>query len=240
VGCSEEIVTFDEKIQNGKVFIDGIEYEITETIIENYEYDVNNNLSLLSYTINENEVTQKFIYDSNLLIREETYINNKLSKYKTYEYHNSKISKEELFIENLVQYQTFSHTNNGLSTKIFDSSNELISTSQEKYDEEGRVIDKYIYIIPTEEQYVIETEYKNDELTYKEAYYNGDLSYKEYIQYNNLGNEIMTYHLEFHERKIKLKVEFHEYEYNENLLPIAKKTSIVESDVDEENVRNYK
>lgn len=240
VGCSEEVVTFDEEIQNGKVIIDGIEYEITETIIENYEYDANNNLSLISYTINGNQISQGFNYDSNLLIRENTYINNELSKYKTYEYNNdNNISKEELYTEDLVQYRIFSHTKNGLSTKTFDSSNELISTSQIKYNEKGKVIDEYLYIIPTEERYVIETEYKNEEITHIETYFNGDLVYEEYIEYNNLGDEIMNYHLEFNQEKIKLNVKFHDYEYNEKQQPIVKKTSIVESNIERENIRKY-
>src|SRR6056297_1121158 len=69
----EDIITFDEVIEDGKVEVDGVSYDIKSVSKSTYKYDDNGNIIERINENNDKKVRAEFTYNENNDVVEEIY-----------------------------------------------------------------------------------------------------------------------------------------------------------------------
>jgi len=280
VSCNTNITTFKEKIIDGKVIIDEIEYTINEINIDSYDYDKNGNIILMERNSDNNrDYIMESIYENELLMRTNLYMNDTLTSYWLYSYNNDKLVRNEYYAGEIMQYTDFIYSEDTRETRTTDSYYGLVNVFIDELDAAGKMITRerhnvgfsnYIgeekkevnsetgSISPSEaiDQEDVKHSLKLKEISLmgpslKEFYYidsllsrsqttqNGKIVSNVHYEYNNIGDEIFSYRLDYGGGIITLLVSLYEYEYNINN-QIKKKTEYrIYSEIDEKDIRRY-
>jgi len=280
VSCNNNTTTFNEKIIDGKVIIDEIEYTINEIISETYKYDKKGNIiSMERVSGSKSDYIMESIYENELLMRANLYMNNTLTSYWLYSYENEKLVRSEYHAGEIIQYTDIAYSGDIKETRTTDSNFGLINVLIDVFDASGKMITRERhnvgssnYIGKEKKEVISETvninssevndqeegtlSLKLDEITMmgpslREFYYNGNLlSRTQTIQndkivskvnyeYNNIGDEIVSYRLDYGGGIVTLIVSLYEYEYNIKN-QIKKKTEYrIYNEIDENDIRRF-
>ena len=280
VSCNNNITTFNEKIIDGKVTIDEIEYTINEIIIETYEYDKKGNIiSMERISGNNSDYVLESIYENELLMRANLFMNNTLASYWLYTYENEKLVRSEYHAGEIIQYTDFAYSGDIKETRTIDSNFGLINVFIDEFDASGKIITRERhnvgssnYIGKEKKEVKSETgnisslevnDQEDEKLSLKlseitlmgpslrEFFYNDNLLNrtqttqndkivsKVNYEYNNIGDEIVSYRLDYGGGIVTLLVSLYEYEYNINN-QIKKKTEYrIYNEIDENDIRRF-
>lgn len=280
VSCNNNTTTFDEEIIDGKVIIDEIEYTINEIIKETYEYDKKGNIiSMERFSGNKSDYIMESIYENQLLMRTNLYMNNTLTSYWLYSYENDKLVRSEYHAGEIIQCTDIAYSGDVKETRTTDSNFGLVNVFIDEFDASGKIITRERHNVGSsnyigEEKKEVKSEtvdinssevndqeegtlsLKLYEITMmgpslREFFYNGNLLNrtlttqddkivsKANYEYNDIGDEIVSYRLDYGGGIVTLLVSLYEYEYNSNN-QIKKKTEYrIYSEIDENNIRRF-
>lgn len=280
VSCNNNTTTFDEEIIDGKVIIDEIEYTINEIIKETYKYDKKGNIiSMERFSGNKSDYIMESIYENELLMRTNLYMNNTLTSYWLYSYENDKLVRSEYHAGEIIQCTDIAYSGDVKETRTTDSNFGLVNVFIDKFDASGKIITREHHNVGSsnyigEEKKEVKSETVNikssevndqeegtlslklDEITMmgpslREFFYNGNLLNrtqttqddkivsKANYEYNDIGDEIVSYRLDYGGGIVTLLVSLYEYDYNSNN-QIKKKTEYrIYSEIDENNIRRF-
>lgn len=280
VSCNNNITTFNEKIIDGKVIIDEIEYTINEIVKETYEYDKKGNIiSMERISGNNSDYIMESIYENELLMRANLYMNNKLTSYWLYSYENDNLVRSEYHAGEIIQYTDIAYSGDKKETRTTDSKFGLINVFIDEFDVSGKIISRERhnvgssnYIGEEKKEVISETGnisslevndqedgklslklseiplmgpslreyfYNNNLLNRTQTTQNDKIVSKVNYEYNNIGDEIVSYRLDYGGGIVTLLVSLYEYEYNINN-QIKKKTEYrIYSEIDENDIRRF-
>lgn len=241
--ASKEITTYKESIENGKVEIDGISYDVQYISKASHTYDDNGNLIKTVYKKDGSEIPSEFLYEKNQLIEEKRYDNDKLSYTITYYYENDLLVGQTIVYESGLQARTdYSYKDNN-KTKIathYNSDDSIAFIGTEYLDDDGRMLKG---VVSTEDGEITATTtmyYEND-LLVKSIREKADGTIDTFnTEYNNLGDKIKEYNIISNQGENLLIVNFYDIEYNENLLPETITYHQVQSKIAAEDIKDYK
>lgn len=244
-GCQQKITTYKEVIEDGKVEIDGISYDIKFSAKASLNYDNNGNLIESVGFIDDSEMRTEYSYQNNQLIEERRYVDDEVTFSINHYYKNKQLSKtltrsysdkyNEGVEERISEYTYGELTRTEINK---DSNGNILGTKTTHLDESDKILG-YIFTNPKGEIVVTSTcYYENDELI--KVVRNGDGVYNTTMnyEYNNIGDVIVEYAI-YHGEKSNLMAVFYEYEYNEKLLPKTRTVYRIQAPIDEENIRDY-
>lgn len=236
-----EITTYEESIENGRVEIDGISYDVQYISKASYTYDDNRNLIKTVYNKDSSEIRVEFLYKNNQLIEEKRYANDKLSYTITYYYKNDLLVGQTLVYESGLEARTeYSYgDNNKNKTATHYNSDDSIGFIATEYLDDGRMLKG---VITTEDGEVTDTTkmyYEND-LLVKSIREKDDGAINIYNkEYNNVGDKIKEYNIFYYQEENSLIVNFYDIEYNEDLLPKIIIIHQVQSKIAAEDIKDY-
>ncbi len=266
--CDINITTFKEKIADGKVEIDGIEYTINQTNVDSYEYDSKGKI----ISKKNNASTTEYIYEGELLTQVNMYTDNSLLSYRNFIYEDDVLVRDELYFDDLNQFTDYTYKENFRELRTRDVNSGIVGITMEELDEDGNLITKEIRYLSTleyineennvlkdtdsvdEEDGVMSLElcevnpqgptvrkyyYVNNFLSKSEVTRDGDIISEIYYEYNNIGDEIVNYALVYGGEGVMLFVSLFEYEYNHDKLPQKITEYRVHSVINQENIRVY-
>lgn len=240
---SKEITTYKEIIENGKVEIDGISYDVQYISKASHTYDDNRNLIKTAWKKDDSEIHTEFLYKNNRLIEEKRYSNDKLSYTITYHYENDLLVEQTLVYDSGLETRTeYSYSdNNKTKTATHYVSEDNIAFIGIEYldDDDGRMLKG---VVTTEDGEVTSTTtmyYEND-LLVKSIREKADGSIDTFnTEYNNLGDEIKEYNIISSQEGNLLIVNFYDIEYNEELLAETITYHQVQSKIATEDIKDY-
>ena len=219
---SKEITTYKESIENGKVEIDGISYDIHYSSKASHTYDDNRNLIKTVYKKDDSQICSEFLYENNQLIEEKRYSNDKLSYTTTYYYENELLVGQTLVYDSGLEARTeysYSDNNKTKTATHYNSDDSIGFVGTEYLDDDGRMLKG---VITTEDGEVTDTTtmyYEND-LLVKSIRDKADGTISTFNkEYNNVGDIIKEYNIISNQEGNLLIVNFYDIEYNKNLLP---------------------
>ena len=239
---SKEITTYEESIENGKVEIYGISYDVQYISKALHTYDENRNLIKTVYKKDNSEICTEFLYKNNQLIEEKRYSNDKLSHTITYYYENDLLVKQTFVSGGGLEVHTeYSYTdNNKTKTATHYNSDDTIAFIGTEYlDDNGRILKG---VVSTEDEEVTDTTtmyYEND-LLVKSIREKADGAINTYnTEYNNVGDKIKEYNILSSQEGNLLIATFYDIEYDENLLPKTITYHQVQSKIAAEDIKDY-
>lgn len=243
-GCNEtinteEITTFDEKIIDGKIEIDGVLYDIENTSIYTFEYtDGKLTEKFIEHDDGSNSKS-KYVYKKNLLVEEINFQNDSLNFNKYYTYDKGNEIKTETIPENGEAFYTETvYGDNSKEIRHYSSKDTLSNVEIYNLNDDEQ-ISAMTMIIPNTE-IVFDWIYDYDDEQLISSYLtreNGDTGYSLY-EYNNLDDLVSEYQIARGE-KIKLFAKFYENEYDENLEIVRQTIYQVRSEIKEDQLREY-
>lgn len=239
---SKEITTYEESIENGKVEINGISYDVQYLSKASHTYDDNRNLIKTVYNKDGSEIRSEFLYENDQLIEEKRYANDKLSYTITYYYENDLLVGQTYVsgsgLETRTEY-SYSDNNKTKTATHYNSDDSIGFIGIEYLDDDGKMLKG---VITTEDGEVTATTtmyYEND-LLVKSIREKADGAINTYnTEYNNLGDKIKEYNILSNEEENLLIVNFYDIEYDENLLPKTITYHQVQSKIAAEDIKDY-
>lgn len=237
-----EITTYKESIENGKVEIDGISYDVQYISKVLYTYDDNRNVIKTVYKKDNSEIRIEFLYKNNQLIEEKRYSNDKLSYTTTYYYENDLLVGQTLVYDSGLEARTEYSYGNKNKTKTathYNSDDSIAFIATEYLDDDGRMLKG---VVTTEDGEVTDTTtmyYEND-LLVKSIREKADGAINTYnTEYNNVGDKIKEYNILSNQEENLLIANFYDIEYNEYLLPKTITIHQVQSKIAAEDIKDY-
>lgn len=237
-----EITTYEEIIEDGKVEIDGISYDIKSERKTTNTYDDNGNLIEALTTDHDTEMRSEIVYDNDRIIENKVYANDELQATIYFHY------EDDFLVEKMTVHK------DGLETRIeysLDDHKEI----RTHYGPDGNVAsvitismddDKILETIsttPTGEVVNTSTYFYDTDLLTKIVSVKGDpstgIKTESNLEHNNVGDKIMEYNITFMEEENLLIAKFYDIEYNETLLPLVVTEHRVQSIIEKENIRDY-
>lgn len=239
---SKEITTYKEIIENGKVEIDGISYDVQYISKASYTYDDNRNVIKTVYKKDDSEIHIEFLYKNNQIIEEKRYSNDKLSYTTTYYYENDLLVGQTVVYKSGSEARTEYSYGNKNKTKTathYNSDDSIAFIATEYLDDDGRMLKG---VITTEDGEVTDTTtmyYEND-LLVKSIRKKDDGAINTYnTEYNNVGDKIKEYNILSNQEENFLIANFYDIEYNEYLLPKTITIHQVQSKIAAEDIKDY-
>ncbi|MBN2795337.1 MAG: hypothetical protein JXR88_08040 [Clostridia bacterium] len=214
----QKVTTPSDVIRDGQVKIDEISYDIDEISIMEYIYDENGNILKQLRTSDKGTSTIEYVYVNNVLMEDIKYVNNTLPSSTYYYYENGKLVETRYerngvelitkyyYVDNIKTIIGLDQEGKALHTikAYFNESGNIVSSST--VNEHGKVIDSKTYY------------YENNLLVKvineEEDVFKSIINY----EYNNLGNKIMEYGINYGEAD-NLFIILYDYEYYSNMLP---------------------
>ncbi|MBS4538965.1 lipoprotein [Clostridium sp. D2Q-11] len=235
----DEITTYKETIKDGKVEIDRISYDIKSVTKIINTYDENENIIEKNTTNDDSEILIEYLYENNQLIEDRAYSKDELSFTNYYYYEDDLLMKKKTVHKGGLETRTEYSYGDKTETRTHYNSDGSISFITKAYlDEDGKMVEGIITNAEGEESESISYHYKNDLLikgiSKKEGMKIKTFNYK----YNNIGDKIMDYII-FHGEVNTLLVNFYDIEYDENLLPKTVTIYRVQSQIADEDIRDF-
>lgn len=237
-----EITTYKESIENGKVEIDGISYDVQYISKASYTYDDNRNVIKTVWKNDDSETHVEFLYKNNHIIEEKRYSNDKLSYTTTYYYENDLLVGQTVVYKSGSEARTKYSYGNKNKTKTathYNSDDSIAFIATEYLDDDGRMLKG---VITTEGGEVTDTTtmyYEND-LLVKSIRKKDDGAINTYnTEYNNVGDKIKEYNIFSYQEENLLIATFYDIEYNEYLLPKTITFHQVQSKIAAEDIKDY-
>ncbi len=170
-GCQQKITTYKEVIEDEKVEIDGISYDIEFSAKASLNYDNNGNLIESVSFIDDSEMRTEYSYDNNQLTEERRYVNDKVKNSINYHYKNEQLLRtltktysdkyNEGVNERISEY-TYGELTSTETNK--DSNGNILATKTTHLDERDKILG-YTLTNPNGEIVVTSTYfYENDKL----------------------------------------------------------------------------
>ncbi len=214
-GCSDknfdtnpyiEATTYKEVIKDNKVVFDDISYDIQSVSIETITYDKNDNRKKVTkYTDGDLYSTAHYDYNGDQLIEYKQVNANGLEYISKHTYGDGIIK-----INFLASDEEMPMT----STSYMDENDKVLKTEMM---EDGVVTITSTY------------HYEEDELKKILSYREEELNTTQNFEYNNIG-DMIVHHTIYHDQDDYIIVEFFDYEYNDNILPITITKSWIRSE----------
>ena len=237
-----EITTYKESIENGKVEIDGISYDVQYIAKSSYTYDDNRNVIKTVYKKDDSEIRIEFLYKNNQIIEEKRYSNDKLSYTTTYYYENDLLVGQTVVYKSGLEARTEYSYGNKNKTKTathYNSDDSIAFIATEYLDDDGRMLKG---VITTEDGEVTDTttSYYENDLLVKSIRKKDDGAINTYNkEYNNVGDKIKEYNILSYQEENFLIANFYDIEYNEYLLPKTITIHQVQSKIAAEDIKDY-
>jgi len=244
LGCDkaisvEDVITFEEKIENDKIEIDGVMYDIDNSYVYTYLY---NDDKLVERRIERNDGngSTKYHYDKNLINKEEHYSNGELRITKYYTYDKDKEIETKIIMENSDNgiIMKTEYGKNSKKVYCYDSNNELSSVENYELNDDG----DFISLVSMSSKGDIfgrsEFAYEDGRMIYAKLLRDSGVTREYHYEYNNLGDLISEYQISRGEKN-RLFAFFYENEYDEKLKLIRQIKYEVSSEIDEEKIRTY-
>jgi uncharacterized protein YcfL len=239
VGCQKEVTTFNETILDDKVEIDGITYDIKSIRENTYKYDKNGNLIRRDSVYDDQVQHTEFLYDNDLLIEEKRSSLNGMNSTVYYTYVEDRKTREEIKYESGIILTTlFTYEGQNMKIEFWDDEGKINHYNKGVLDEQDNLLRWTGY--DHEENITVHSEnfYENNQLIRSISEGVDGKIVTHYYEYNNLGDKIFWYGVR-QGKEPYLIVNFYEYEYNKDDLPIAMKQYSIYSPISEEHIRDY-
>lgn len=236
----EDITTFDEVIEDGKVEIDGISYDVEWASTSTYEYDDEGNIVERINENNNKNIRTEFTYnENNDVVEEKNYSEGSLIASRIYSYKDDLLEELKIIYESGLEIRTeYSYEEDKEIWTSYNSDGSESITATIYKDENGNTL-KMVQSLPgQEDEATTNYKYEDDLLVKAKTERNGTDSVVHY-EYNNVGDKIVEYSITTVDELYFLDVTFFEYEYNDNLQPISLNIYRVHSPIEEENVRDF-
>jgi len=237
LGCQKEITSFDEVIDNNQVELDGVKYEIQSVDETTYEYD-DDKMIRSSSTHDNHEQYTDFKYENNLLIEENRYSENMNSTVSYY--YDEKERKKQI----IYQYEhgnfvnEFEYDDNYRKIIFKDQDGVIVRYNEGFADENNNILSYIIYDSEGNKTASVGNTYKDSKLITTIGEDSEGKKVTSYYKYNNLDDKIFSYTIHHGEEPLMI-VEFFEYKYNNDDLPIMMRRYRVQSVVSQEVIRDY-
>ena len=237
-----EITTYKESIENGKVEIDGTSYDVQYISKSSYTYDDNRNVIKTVYKKDDSEIRIEFLYKNNQIIKEKRYSNDKLSYTTTYYYENDLLVGQTVVYKSGLEARTeYSYVNKNKTKTAthYNSDDSIAFIATEYLDDDGRMLKG---VITTEDGEVTDTttKYYENDLLVKSIRKKDDGAINTYnYEYNNVGDKIKEYNILYYQEENFLIANFYDIEYNEYLLPKTVTIYQVQSKIAAEDIKDY-
>lgn len=244
LGCDkaisiEDVTTFEEKIENEKIEIDGVTYDIDNSYVYTYLY---NDDKLVERRIERNNGngSTKYHYDKNLINKEEHYSNGQLRITKYYTYDKDKEVETKTIMENSDNsiITKTEYGNNSKKVYYYDSNNKLSSVENYELNDDGDFISLVSMSNEGDTFGRSEFAYEDDKMIYAKLIRDSGVTREYHYEYNNLGDLISEYQISRGEKN-RLFAFFYDNEYDEKLRLIRQIKYEVFSEIDEEIIRTY-
>jgi YD repeat-containing protein len=237
----EDITTFDEVIEDGKVEIDGISYTIESVSKSTYEYDDEGNIIERINENNNKKIRTEFIYnENNDVLEEKSYSEGSLIATRSYSYEEDALKEVKIAYESGFEMLTeYSYEEDKEIVTSYNTDGSVALTAIIYKDENGNN-SKMVQSSPEVEKLKATTnyEYEND-LLIKVTTERSDTNTTAHYEYNNVGDKTMEYHITILDDLYFLDASFFEYEYNDKLQPISLTIYRVNSPIEEEDIREF-
>ena len=237
----DEIGTYEESIENGKVEIDGITYDVQYMGKASHTYDDNKNLIKTISEKDGSEIRIEYLYEKDQLMEEKRYSNDKLSYTIIYYYENDLLVEKRIVYDSGLEVRTeyFYRDNKIRVATNYNSDNSIAFIATEYLDDEGRILKG---VISTEDGEITDTTtmYYEDDLLVKSIREKADGAINTYhTEYNKLGDKIKEYIVLSDQGENLLIVNFYDIEYNEDLLAETITYHQVQSKIADEDIKDY-
>jgi hypothetical protein len=235
-----EITTYEESIENGKVEIDGIYYDIHNIYEMLNIYNSDGDVVETVYINDDSKARIEFIYKNNQIIKEKRYSNDEFESTTYYRYEND-LLLEQTTVDKSGLKTRIEYSYGAKTRKLthYNSDNDISFIATEYLDDDGNIIKG---VITTEDGEVTDTTtmyYDNDLLVKSIRKRDGGAINTFNIEYNNVGDKIKEYSILSHQKDDFLMVNLYDIEYNENLLPKIITIYQVHSKITAEDARKY-
>ncbi|MBI9011538.1 MAG: hypothetical protein JEZ08_04850 [Clostridiales bacterium] len=238
IGCQSKVTTFNEVIKDGKVEMDGIEYDIRSVTELTNEYDRNDNLIRRDSKYDDTEQYTEFVYDGDLLIEEKRFSSHQDS---TVLYHYDEYDRE-IKIEYVYKIGTlttefkYDGTTKRLISKNMDGS--IQQVQEAIIDDQSNILSFKSYDADGNLHATSENTYVNNKLVSSVSIDSEGKKVTNYYEYNNFGDRIFWYTIHHLDEPIMM-AHFFEYVYNKDSLPISVKIHRVQSIIEKDEIRDY-
>ena len=234
VGC-QQVQSF-EILENGKIILDDVEYDLSSTREILYEYDSDGNI--IKRTIENNEKTRhtEFVYQNNVLVEQKDYDNNILSITHKYTYDDDKLLKEEAESPSgLKTTKEFSYDGNQQNILFRNSDGSVSFTHIGTLDDNGNVI--YYETFDSNDDLLsqVHRTFKDGLLIYVKGQDVSGQSSLRVHEYNKHGDLILSYLVRYGDKNI-LNAVLYEHEYkNDHIIKMIEYN--IHSEIDTEHIR---
>ncbi len=236
----DEITTYEETIEDGKVEIDGISYDIKSVSKITYAYDDNDNVIERVTTNDDSEMRIEFLYEDNQLIEERRYSNDEFSSNTYYYYEDELLIKNKIVTKGGLEVVTeYSYGDKTNKRTYYNSDGSISFIATEYLDDDGKILKG---VITTAEGEVTDTStlhYENDLLVKGIREQDSGAVNTFNSEYNNVGDKIMEYNIFSSAKDNLLIAVFYDIEYNEKLLPKTVTIYRVQSSIADEDIRDF-
>lgn len=234
---NDGISTYKETVEDGRIEIDGISYEIQVETKLTFTYDDYGNI--LKAVSSYDDTWTDYIYEDNRLMEERRYLNDELSTTVYYDYEDDRLIKVKTVTNGSLEAVTEYSYGTKQETRTHYKSDGTVSFISTAYLDED---DKILKVVNTEaDGGVMDSstfQYDNDLLIKVIREKNGVIISTFNYEYNSVGDKILDYFI-LHGEANTLIAMLYDYEYDENLLPKAVITYKVQSPIADEYIRNY-
>ncbi len=240
IGCSEtitidEVETFDEKIDDGTVDIDGILYEIDKTTIYRFKYSGEDIVERSIEHSDSDKSRTEYHYEENLLVKEEQYRNDSLIFTKYYIYDDKKEIETKSVSSDDGKVFSETRTTYGDESKVvkhYISDMNLTSVEKFKLNDAGQTIEKEVELTGSDIILNWKYSYEDDNLSSAQVASKkiGNSDY--YYEYNILNDLISEYQIKQGD-KIEMVAKFYENKYDDELRLIQQTIYEVKSEIEE-------
>ncbi|MDW7667975.1 MAG: hypothetical protein SCJ93_04060 [Bacillota bacterium] len=236
----EEITTFDEVIEDGKVEIDGISYTIESVSKSTYKYDDEGNIIERTNENNDNKIRTEFTYnENNDVVEEKSYSDGNLIASRIYSYEDEVLRELKVVYEGGMEIRTeYTYEDDKKIAISYNSDGSESVTATIYKDENGNNL-KMVQSLPGQEDQATTNYQYEDDLLVKAATERTDTDTVVHYEYNNVGDRIMAYSINILDDLYFLNASFFEYEYNDKLQPISMTAYSFSSHIEEEDIREF-
>src|SRR6056297_2258242 len=191
----EDIKTFDEVIEDGKVEIDGISYDIKSVSKSTYEYDDEGNIIERTNENNGNKVRTEFTYnENNDVVEEKSYAEGSLIATRSYSYEENGLEELKIAYESGLEMLTEYSYDEDKEIATSYNTDGSIALNLVVYKDENGNNTKMIQSSPEVEKLKSITNYKyEDDLLIKATTERNDTDTTVHYEYNNVEDKIMEY-----------------------------------------------
>ena len=237
----EDIKTFDGVIEDGKVEIDGVSYDIESVSKSTFEYDDEGNITERTNENNDNKVRTGFIYnENNDVLEEKSYSEGSLIATRIYSYEEEVLKEVKIAYESGLEMLTeysYEEDKEIVTSYNTDGSVALIAII---YKDENGNNSKMVQSSPEVEKLKATTNYEYEkDLLMKSITERNDTNTTVHYEYNDVGDKIMAYNITTVDDLYFLDAAFFEYEYNHELQPVSLTTYRVHTPIEEEDLRIF-